>query len=103
MEEREREEVSSRFNFHSTIASRKSKIPCASLRIRALRRQLRRLRRQVHAATSTFGGAAHAMPGVQKAGAQNSLHVQLAETGFHLRCQESRFHRAETRRQGRVR
>jgi len=50
--------------------------------------------------------APHAMPGLQKAGAQNHLHVQLADkaqAAVHHRCQEGRFQRLQASRQGRIR
>ena len=68
-----------------------------------MRRRLQGVRREVHVEPSAVGQATDALPGVQEAGAEGSLHVQFAEAGFDFGCQEGRVHGAEARQQGRVR
>jgi len=70
-----------------------------------VRRQLRGLRRQVHAEPAAVGAAAGKMSGMQKAGAQNHFvlqHAAQTQAAFDFRREKSRLHRAQKSPQGRI-
>jgi len=75
----------------------------AFVRIRALRRRLRSVWREVHLAPAAISPTFDQVPGVQEAGAAGVVHLQLTQGTLDFRRQEGRLCRAQTREQGRVR
>jgi hypothetical protein len=53
------------------------------------------LRRQIHLATSALCQTSDELPGLQKAGSQTLVHLQLSEIRFDFRREESGLHRLE--------